>query len=354
MWQRVKIPVTVLVLFAGVAYAVHKMAQSREWLEFRSARFWETLVQVRLSYLIVAAALIFCSYFFRSLRWREFLAPLKAGNLGNIFVSTLIGFSAVALLGRPGELVRPLLIARKEGVALSSQLGIWTLERIFDSLTVGIMIGAALLLFPLENGLGAGGVRMMAHLKTGGIILFASALVLGTFLVVLRNNTSVPINVLLRFARALPERYRSGFQKMLRRVLENFTATLASIESISSLVVCSVFSVLVWIPVILTYWTVTRAFGWPLSSLGLGGVVLLMAASITGSLAQLPAVGGGTQLATVLVLTKLFGIPLEIASTAAILLWVLGFMIVLIPGLPLAAREGLSWQRLRYMVKTGV
>ena len=321
-------------------------------MEFRSARFWQTLVHIRLSYLILAAALIFCSYFFRSLRWRAFLAPLKAGHLGNIFVSTLIGFSAVALLGRPGELVRPLLIARKERVTLSSQLGAWTLERIFDSLTVGIMIGAALLLFPPENALGAGGARMMTHLKTGAIILFTSALVLVAFLVVLRNNAPVLLNVLLWFARALPERYRSGFQRMLRRVLKHFTTTLASIESISSFAVCASFSLLVWIPVILTYWTVTRAFGWPLSSLGLGGVVLLMAASITGSLAQLPAVGGGTQLATVLVLTKLFGIPLEIATTAAILLWVMGFMIVLIPGLPLAAREGLSWKRLRYMVKT--
>ena len=79
-----------------------------------------------------------------------------------------------------------------------------------------------------------------------------------------------------------------------------------------------------------------------------------MAVTITGSLVQIPGVGGGPQIATVLVLTQLFGIPLEIASTASILLWVLCFMIVLIPGLPLAVREGLTWQRLRTLAKTGV
>jgi uncharacterized protein (TIRG00374 family) len=353
MWQRLKIPVTVLLLLAGAAYVVHKMARSGEWLEFRSDRFWQSVAQVRLSYLILAAALIFGSYFFRSLRWREFLAPLKSGNVGNIFVSTLIGFSAVALLGRPGELVRPLLIARKEGVTVSSQFGAWTLERIFDSLTVGIMIGAALWFFPPENGLGAGGARIMTHLKTGGLILCATALVLGTLLVILRNNPQVPVNALLWFAWALPKRHRSEFQRILGRVLDNFTATLVSIESVNSFVVCAAFSVLVWIAVILAYWAVTRAFGWPMNSLGLGGLMVLMGAAITGSLAQIPGVGGGTQLATGLVLTKLFGIPLEVASTAAILLWVLSFMIVLIPGLPLAAREGLSWQRLRYLAKNG-
>jgi len=206
MWQRVKIPVTIFVLLVAVVYAARRMAQSRELGEFRSARFWQRLLQIRLSYLLVACVLIFSSYLFRSLRWREFLVPLQAGKFGNIFVSTLIGFSAVALLGRPGELVRPLLIARKEGVPLSSQLGAWTLERIFDGLTVGIMIGAALFFFPIENSLGGGDARMMAHLKTGGIILCASALVMATFLAILRNNVPFLVDVLLWFARVLPER----------------------------------------------------------------------------------------------------------------------------------------------------
>ena len=38
------------------------------------------------------------------------------------------------LLGRPGEFVRPYLIAVKERVPVTSQLAIWVLERIFDLL----------------------------------------------------------------------------------------------------------------------------------------------------------------------------------------------------------------------------
>ena len=135
MWRRVKLPLILIVLLGGTAWLIYQGAQSREWLEFRSRRFWQSLAQVRLSYLTWGVLLIYCSYLFRSLRWREFLRPIKAAGLGNIFTSTLIGFSAVALLGRPGELVRPFLIARKEQVALSSQFAAWTLERIFDALT---------------------------------------------------------------------------------------------------------------------------------------------------------------------------------------------------------------------------
>src|SRR5262249_57578341 len=44
----------------------------------------------------------------------------------------MIGFTAVALLGRPGEFIRPFLIGRKEGLGMSSQLAVWVVERLFD------------------------------------------------------------------------------------------------------------------------------------------------------------------------------------------------------------------------------
>jgi len=359
MWQRIKIPATVLVLLAAAGYGIHQLMGSREWLEFRSDSFGQALAQVRWSYLVLGAAFIFSSYFFRSLRWRVFLAPSKTGglgsvNLGNIFASTLIGFSAVALLGRPGELVRPLMIARKEQVDLSSQLGAWTLERIFDCLAVAIMIGAALLFSPPQNSLTVTGARMIAGLRTGGIILSARPLLLGVVLALLRSNAKALLNLLLFLAQVLPERYRNWLRHILESLLTNFTAALACIASTYGFFLCTAFSVLVWVPVISAYWVVTHALGQPLSSLGVGSVVLLLGVTVAGSLVQIPGVGGGPQIASILVLTQLFGIPLAIASTAAILLWTVSFLIVLVPGLPLAAREGLNWQRLRHLVKTPV
>ena len=76
-----------------------------------------------------------------------------------------------------------------------------------------------------------------------------------------------------------------------------------------------------------------------------------MVISLMGSLLLIPGIGGGTQVATFVALTELFGMPLEVASSVAILLWVLTYMVVLLPGLPLIAREGLTWQRLRGMAQ---
>ena len=47
------------------------------------------------------------------------------------------------LSGRPGELIRPYLIAVREKTPFSSQMAIWLLERIWDLLIVLAMFGFA-------------------------------------------------------------------------------------------------------------------------------------------------------------------------------------------------------------------
>src|SRR5581483_6106385 len=126
MWQRLKRPAAILLLSAAAVWLSYKAAKNYNWLKAEAAHFWATLLHVRLSFVILAVLLIFTSYACRSWRWRAFVAPIKPAGLMNIFVSTLVGFSAVALFGRPGELVRPLLIARKENLSIASQFGAWT------------------------------------------------------------------------------------------------------------------------------------------------------------------------------------------------------------------------------------
>jgi len=48
------------------------------------------------------------------------------------------------LLGRPGEFVRPFLVARKENLTFSSQLAVWAVERVFDISAVAILMGISL------------------------------------------------------------------------------------------------------------------------------------------------------------------------------------------------------------------
>jgi hypothetical protein len=224
---------------------------------------------------------------------------------------------------------------------LSSQLGAWTLERVFDTLALVSLLGVALWLYPAPEA-GGRAAAILEHFRTAGVVLTILALCLAGGLALFDYAPIFTENVVLALARPLPERIRQG----IRNALEHFAATLAVIRTVRSFLECVWWSALVWLTLLGAYWSAARAFGEPLAGLHWSALTLVMMAAVTGSIAQLPAVGGGVQLATALTLTELLGVPLAPSTAMALTLWVMTFLLVLIPGLPLAAREGLSWKRL--------
>ena len=70
--------------------------------------------------------------------------------------------------------------------------------------------------------------------------------------------------------------------------------------------------------------------------------VVLMGSSMVGSMLQLPAVGGGSQLATISMLSSGFHIEHELAVSCGILLWAVTFMSVIPTGLAIARHEHVS------------
>ena len=85
-----------------------------------------------------------------------------------------------------------------------------------------------------------------------------------------------------------------------------------------------------------------RAFG-PLD------VLVLMAFMTLGSLVQVPGLGGGVQVASIVALTRIYGVPLEAASGIAILLWLVGSIAIVPFGLLCAFHEGLNWRKLKLL-----
>jgi uncharacterized membrane protein YbhN (UPF0104 family) len=68
---------------------------------------------IRWGWMSISASLVLGTYLARVIRWQLMIRPIapQASAL-RIFKATAIGFTSVILLGRPGELVRPWLIAR--------------------------------------------------------------------------------------------------------------------------------------------------------------------------------------------------------------------------------------------------
>ncbi len=82
---------------------------------------------------------------------------------------------------------------------------------------------------------------------------------------------------------------------------------------------------------------------------GLLDVLVLLGFMTLGSLIQVPGLGGGVQVASIVALTKIYGIPLEAATGIAILLWMVGSIAIVPFGLACAFHEGLNWSKLKLL-----
>ena len=79
----------------------------------------------------------------------------------------------------------------------------------------------------------------------------------------------------------------------------------------------------------------------------LSRAVVFMGVVMAGSMLQIPAVGGGLQVASILALTEMFHVQVEVASSLSILIWALTFLAVIPQALVLVVWEGWSWRKLR-------
>jgi uncharacterized protein (TIRG00374 family) len=324
------------VLAALIVWAVHELSRtSFDWgLLATSVR------HMAWGWLVLCLVPIAGTYYGRALRWAVFLRPLKAQpSMRNLMSATVIGFAAITLFGRPGELVRPYLIAVKEGVPWPSQAAAWLLERIFDLLMVLMIFGFALM--RLNNTAVHVGPRLAWVLMTGGRFVAITAVVVFLLLLSMRNFAK-PFHIsLMKRLRFLSEKKYQRIDNLVRTFVQGVEST----RSTGALLAVFGYSVLEWALIVACFWCLTKAFDASLH-FTLSDVLILLGFVSFGAIVQIPGIGGGMQVVTVLVLTELFRIKLEVASSFALVTWALTFVAIAPVGIVLALKEGLDWRGL--------
>jgi len=303
-----------------------------------------SLANVNYGLLALALGTVFVSYALRAARWLGFSRYMGKARFWNVYSATIMGFAAIFLLGRAGEPVRPLLIARKDRLPVGDSLGVYVLERIFDAAATVVLAACALLAIPRRSLIAAGqqSSALLRDARLAGWALFGGLVVLIALLVYFR----------MRGAKALRARLqrwhkRKGWRGRLATLIDGFSEGLQAIRSAKDLFAAVSYTAVHWLVMALVYFWVIRSFGSRGGELEFRGAVLVLAFTMVGSVVQLPTVGGGMQLSTFLVLSVIFGVEKEPAAAIAITIWVISFAAVTIVGLPLLIREGWSMGALR-------
>ena len=332
----------VYLLVLGVLVALVYL-QFRHWQTFDWSKFVTNTRQVDWRYVIYGVILIYVAYLLRAVRWKLFLLPVRKDVSTSSLVSpTLVGFTGLAILGRPGELIRPYLIARRVNLSFASQLAVWAVERIFDLgaftvlMVMGIFLPTKLQAFAAKRPVYGHWLHLAGYLLT--------ALVIGMFSVAALLNYKGPA-----IASWVEERFAHRAHNFAHRIAQRvreFAGGLNTIHGPIAFLQLAGVSILMWWLIAISYREVTHAYGnATMQSMSVSQVLLLMGSSMVGSMLQLPGVGGGSQLATIEALDKVFAVPREMAVSCGILLWLVSFVAVVPAGLLLAHRERLSLRR---------
>jgi uncharacterized protein (TIRG00374 family) len=333
--KRILASVVVFLILVALVYL-----QYRHWRSFDWGTFWSQTNRINKWHVVHGIALIYIAYFMRAVRWKIFLKPVRPKTTVTEMVSpTLVGFTGIALLGRAGEFIRPYLIARRTDLSFSSQLAVWAVERIFDIGSFAFLIVLAIFLPSALPSIPH--PEYYTRFREAGfiLILLVTCTTVAAF-VVKRKGEGVAQWVEARFAH-LPK-----LAHKLGEKVREFGMGLNTIHGGLEMLYLSAVSIGMWYLIALAYHEVTHAYGVDALEIPVSQLLILMGSSMVGSMLQLPAVGGGSQMATIATLSSVFDVPPELAASCGILLWLVTFAAVIPLGLMLAHREGLSLRKL--------
>jgi uncharacterized protein (TIRG00374 family) len=333
--KRILITGVVLLVLAILVYF-----QFRTWSHFDWHKFRATHPQ-RWIHVAHAVALTYLAYALRAVRWKIFLRPVRPETKSlDLLNPTLVGFTGLALLGRPGELIRPYLIARRVDLPVSSQIAVWAVERIFDIGAFAVLLSLGIF---LPNALGA-----THHPEYRTRFIFAGFAIMG-LVVCLTVGAVIISRTGEKLARWMEDRLGHLSANLGHRIAQKvreFGAGLNTIHNPLSLLQLVVVSLGMWYIIALAYHEVTHSYAAASLEIPVAQILLLMGSSMIGSMVQLPGVGGGSQLATIAMLDHFFDVPKELAASCGIMLWLVTFVSVVPMGLLLAHRERLSLRKL--------
>jgi glycosyltransferase 2 family protein len=294
-----------LVILALIAIALIVAYRSQGW-EFDWRLFFTSFKNVQFGWLAASVVVTFVTYLLRALRWQVLLNPLKAIHLDGLMAATLVGFSAIYILGRAGEVIRPLWLSRRERLPLSASVATILVERFLDSMMLVLMFAGTLLVIELPAEAHAAGP--LATMKSMAWILVLTSVGVMVALFIFRSNID-------RIVDRIPFR-RIG------ALLHNFAQGLSFLQRGRSFGIALLHSVALWLLIGVQFWFMMFGMNFEFS---FAAATLVMVGAAIGSIAQIPGIGGGFQAGFVFCLGTFFAVPAEKAVAASLIAWVFSY-----------------------------
>jgi len=222
------------------------------WLVFRQidiGEVWRALQDLDIIWVVPAIFVYFAGVWVRTTRWCVLMRPVKRSSTSRFFPIYIISYMANNILPmRIGDLYRAYIVGKKEKVSKGASLVTIAVERIFDGLTMLLLLLVSVMLFPIKHE----AVRQAVQI---GSVLFLSAIV-GCYILLLRR---VWAERLIEWI--LKIRWLGNYHDRIKDVFDNLFKGLDSLRGVSDILMVTGLSLATWLIEAASYYLVLNAFG---------------------------------------------------------------------------------------------
>ncbi len=307
------------------------------WLSLRGLKlneFWGTVQKANYFWLIPGIGVYFIGVWIRAWRWHYLLGPIKKIPTKTMFPITTIGYMGNNIYpARAGEVLRAVILKRKEGIPVSASLATIIVERIFDGVVMLAFVFVNLSeLAKLTGASGfVGNIQQVAIVGTG---VFLGALII-FLLAAMFPQVTAKIGLWF-IERITPKRLHTKIISIMNKFLDG----LASLRSPFNVLMVFFTSVIIWLLETGKYWFVMHAFNFQVSFFA-----LMLMNGIVNLATTIPSAPGyiGTFDAPGIAVLTAYGVDQATAAGYTLTLHVALWLPITLLGAYFMAREGLKW-----------
>ena len=298
--------------------------------------FWTKVQEANYWWIIPGVAVYFIAVWARAWRWHYMLRPLKSISTRTMFPIVTIGYMGNNIYpARAGELLRAVVLKRREAVPISASLATIIVERVFDGV---VMLSFVFLnlgeLARFTGGAGLIGGITIQDIALGSTVVFTLALAI--FLAAAMFPAITKRLISWAFERLVPARFRERAYGLTNRFLDG----LESLRSPRDALMMFVTSLVIWLLETVKFWFVMHAFDFQVSFFTL--MLVNGVANLATTIPSAPGYVGPFDAAIIAVLTG-FGVEDAQAAAYAVVLHVALWFPITAVGAYFLWREGISW-----------
>lgn len=307
------------------------------------ASVWTQVKRARIDLLVAGFFAVILTYVIRAWRWQYLLHPIGPTRFRTAFRTTVIGFAALGVLpARAGDVLRPYLLARQEGLLVSATLATIVMERVLDLIAVLALL--ALYVWGIADS-AALPPALLRGIEVSSALAGAVAIALMGVMWVLATHPERIGGLVFAMARVLPHTVADRLAGLAR----TFSGGFAVAREPRALAAAIAWSFPLWLAIAAEAWLVTIAFD---IAMPFTGTFLLQALLVIGVAVPTPGAVGSYHEAYRIGVTTFFGAPEDTAVAAAIVTHAISYFPVVLAGIVFMAQDGLSFGRIKALAST--